>query len=436
MHTVGAHTPEIHLEQDQLLSRRLDTVASANHFMTSGMHPTLSTRACTLWTARWLLANGWDIRLCVLVAHHSGALYEAAERRLADTLVVEFPQERSPTAIATDCPHSTSTSRCFSPPPPILRNRAPPGGENPRRRLPHQGPLHLATRRAGPSVELAPTAAPSGSDPDLGRLGKRLGVDLRRRYVKVYEFQVRGVIHYHALIRLDGYHPDCPDAILPADRAVTREMFAQVVEQAFRDTSYVSRPHPANAGQGWRIAWGPQLDLRHVNAPGGEVNLAQITGYIAKYTTKSTEITGQSIRRVDDLSINTYGDPATHVGRLIRACWDLGNHEPYRRLRRWAHQYGYGGHITTKSRAFSVTLGFIRHQRTIWRRTDGYPQLWDDQEADLVVYRLGYHATGWITTGDALLANSAADAARRRANAARDALADEHPATLGYPKAA
>jgi hypothetical protein len=34
--------------------------------------------------------------------------------------------------------------------------------------------------------------------------GLGLGVDLRRRYVKVYEFQARGVIHYHALIRLDG----------------------------------------------------------------------------------------------------------------------------------------------------------------------------------------------------------------------------------------
>jgi hypothetical protein len=33
---------------------------------------------------------------------------------------------------------------------------------------------------------------------------------------------------------------------------------------------------------------------------------------------------------------------------------------------------------------------------------------------------LGHHATGWITTGDALLANSAADAARQRANTFRD----------------
>ena len=149
-----------------------------------------------------------------------------------------------------------------------------------------------------------------------------------------------------------------------------------------------------------------------------------MTGYLAKYTTKSTEATGLNLRRVDDLIIDVHADPATHVGRLLRACWDLGAEDGWHRLRRWAHQYGYGGHISTKSRAFSVTLGFIREQRTIWRRTQGFPELWDDQQADLIVYRLGYHATGWITTGDALLANSAADAARRRADAAREAYED------------
>jgi hypothetical protein len=245
------------------------------------------------------------------------------------------------------------------------------------------------------------------------------------------------VIHYHALIRLDGYHPDCPDAIVPSPPVISRQMFADTVAGAFRKTAYTSTPHPAHGDKGWRIAWGDKgLDLKHVNAPGGEVNLAQITGYIAKYTTKSTEVTGLAVGRLDDLSAELHGDPATHLGRLIRACWTLGDHPEWYRLRRWAHQFGYGGHITTKSRAFSVTLGFIRHQRTIWRRTLGHPHTWHDEEADRVVYQLGYHATGWISTGDALLANSAADAARRRAEAARDALADEHAATLGYPKAA
>jgi hypothetical protein len=273
------------------------------------------------------------------------------------------------------------------------------------------------------------------ADRELQRLGRRLGVTLRRRYLKVYEFQVRGVIHYHALIRLDGYHPDCPDAIVPASRLITRDMFAAILRHAFATTGYTSKPHPANHGHGWPIAWGTQLDLAHVNAPGGEVNLTLVTGYIAKYVTKSTEATGQIFRRIDDLTIELHATPETHLGRLIRACWDLGTADSWHRLRRWAHQYGYGGHITTKSRGFSVTYGFKRLQRTIWRRTQGFPKLWDEQEADLVVCRLGYHATGWITTGDALLANSAADAARRRADAARD-LADDDYTTSALPLAA
>jgi hypothetical protein len=261
---------------------------------------------------------------------------------------------------------------------------------------------------------------------EIERLGRAYGVELRRRYIKVYEFQVRGVIHYHALIRLDGVNPDCPEAIVPPPASITRTMFADAVRSAFQKTSYTTAPHPANGGNGWRIAWGDKgLDLRHVNAPGGEVNLAQVTGYIAKYTTKSTEVTGLTLRRVDDLTIDIHADPATHIGRLLRACWHLGDHPDWWRLRRYAHQYGYGGHIVSKSRGFSVTLGFIRLQRTIWRRTQGHPHLWDDETAARVISELGYHATGWITTGDALLANTAADLARRRAQAGRDALEDE-----------
>jgi hypothetical protein len=259
------------------------------------------------------------------------------------------------------------------------------------------------------------------ADRELERLGKRLGVMLRRRYVKVYEFQARGVIHYHAVIRLDGYHPDCPGAIVPPDSIVTRAMFASVLEEAFTKTSYTTRPHPANDNRGWPMVWGEQgLDLVHINAASDDANLSKLSGYLAKYVTKSTEVTGAIFRRLDDMTVELYATEDTHLGRLIRACWDLGLADGWHRLRRYAHQYGVGGYITTKSRGFSVTYTFKRMERTIWRRTQGFPHLWDDQQADLVVYRLGHHATGWITTGDALLANSAADAARRRADAARD----------------
>ncbi|HEY2671846.1 MAG TPA: replication initiator [Rugosimonospora sp.] len=95
------------------------------------------------------------------------------------------------------------------------------------------------------------------------------------------------------------------------------------------------------------------------------------------------------------------------------------------RLRRYAHEYGYGGHIASKSRRFSVTMGFLRQQRAIWRRTEGHTETWDDEQAQLVIYELGYQATGWNTTGDALLANTAGALAREYDEAGRDVLRDE-----------
>jgi hypothetical protein len=64
-------------------------------------------------------------------------------------------------------------------------------------------------------------------------------------------------------------------------------------------------------------------------------------------------------------------------------------------------------------------MGFLRERRTIWRRTEGHPELWHDDQAQLVVYELGYQATGWRTTGDAILANTAAADAREYAETAR-----------------
>jgi hypothetical protein len=119
----------------------------------------------------------------------------------------------------------------------------------------------------------------------------------------------------------------------------------------------------------------------------------------------------------------------------VRACWDLGAAPGYERLRKYAHQYGYGGHIVTKSRRFSVTMGFLRMQRTIWRRTEGHPELWDDQQTQLVIYELGYQATGWRTLGDAILANTAAADAREYAETSRLEAIQPTPATLptSYP---
>lgn len=50
--------------------------------------------------ARWLVRQGFDIRLAALVAHHSCATFEAAERGLSRDLDSEFPREESATSDA------------------------------------------------------------------------------------------------------------------------------------------------------------------------------------------------------------------------------------------------------------------------------------------------------------------------------------------------
>jgi hypothetical protein len=88
---------------------------------------------------------------------------------------------------------------------------------------------------------------------------------------------------------------------------------------------------------------------------------------------------------------------------------------------------GFGGHFLTKSRRYSVTFRLLRETRAIWQRTQtsGPEQSTPDTKAPtvLVVNFLEFVGAGWHTTGDAILANTAAAMAREQRQAAREALA-------------
>jgi len=70
----------------------LHDIGYATDLVDTGFHP--------LDGARWLRARGADARVAVLVANHSCALIEAAERGLAATLTADFPAEHSAIADA------------------------------------------------------------------------------------------------------------------------------------------------------------------------------------------------------------------------------------------------------------------------------------------------------------------------------------------------
>lgn len=81
------------------------------------------------------------------------------------------------------------------------------------------------------------------------------------------------------------------------------------------------------------------------------------------------------------------------------------------------------GHFASKSRRYSTTLGAIRGERRIYRRRQAAEQAHElfDEDTTLVVSHWEFVGVGYLTTGDTVLALSAAARARERRQAARDA---------------
>ena len=113
---------------------------------------------------------------------------------------------------------------------------------------------------------------------------------------------------------------------------------------------------------------------------------------------------------------------STHQGRLIRACLRVGahRHEDFKALRRWAHMLGYRGHFATKSRRYSTTMRALRTARRDWHRRQ-HPQAHHYKDTTVITEtELEWAGRGWRTTGDALLALSAAAQAREHRHVGRE----------------
>ncbi|MFG3577188.1 replication initiator [Micromonospora chersina] len=255
----------------------------------------------------------------------------------------------------------------------------------------------------------------------------------RLSYGKVAEMQRRGVVHYHVIVRLDGIEPDCPGAIVAPPAPLGLLDLVAAVEHAAASTRFTTDPHPHHPA-GWPIGWGDEgrsryADIRPVRIAGdGEITDAMVAAYLAKYATKSTEATGHACGRLNAETIDLYANPdGTHPERLIDAAWTLGGAPGWTGLRRWAHMLGFGGHFLTKSRRYSVTFRILRDARVVWRRTVEHGRDSEhNTETTVIINTLAYTGSGWLTTGDALLANTAAAMARERAEAAREALREIH----------
>jgi hypothetical protein len=259
----------------------------------------------------------------------------------------------------------------------------------------------------------------------LHKLAKQDGVRVRLSFAKVAEFQRRGLIHFHAIFRLDGLDPVHPERIIPPPPAITADVLASVISSVAVTAWFATVAHPAKA-KGWDITWGAQVDPRVVRlTDDGEITDTAVASYLAKYATKSTEPVGVPPGKITAENARAYADARTHQGRLIAACLKLGNHPhaDFRALRRWAHMLGYRGHFATKSRRYSTTMRALRAVRRDWRRRQTPLARYHKDKTVISRTSLDWAGRGWRTTGDALLALSAAARAREHRRIAREEIA-------------
>lgn len=242
----------------------------------------------------------------------------------------------------------------------------------------------------------------------------------RISFAKVAEYQKRGAVHFHAVIRLDG--PEGGSTPPPA--WATTELLADAIEAAAQRAQV---PGPVLDGRAHTFAFGAQLDVRPIRSTafegGTELSERAVAAYIAKYATKGAETTtGTLDRPVKFLAELAALDISDHARRMIRTAWTLGARPELAdlRLRAWAHMLGFRGHFSTKTRRYSTTLGALRDARAEYRRAqamaahlDGPPLPAADaqtgEETTLVLAHWVFAGVG-LTPGETWLATTLAPA--------------------------
>ncbi|MHA6759882.1 replication initiator [Streptacidiphilus sp. PAMC 29251] len=252
----------------------------------------------------------------------------------------------------------------------------------------------------------------------LGIPRARLGDHLRVSFAKVAEYQRRGAIHFHAVVRLDG--PEGPGT--PPPPWAGAEMLEGCVRAA-AGLVWVDAPD-SDAYGSHRLSWGEQLNVRPIRAfgdAGQTLSDDAVAGYVAKYVTKSAETAGAVDYPIPSAAYIPYLPVSGHVRALIGTSWRLGalpELEPLH-LRAWAHMLGYRGHCLTKSRAYSTTYGTLRAVRSAHRTG---PPL---SEAEVVTESAWRYAGRGYTPGEAALAAGIADTITQNREIAKEALTNQ-----------
>ena len=193
----------------------------------------------------------------------------------------------------------------------------------------------------------------------------------RIRYVKVAEYQARGVVHFHAVIRLDA--PG--NTYGPPPGWLTPGWLADAIVQAASAVTVTIGPTEDLPGVPvLRLRFGNQTDARVIART--DLTEQAVGNYIAKYATKTLDAPGLPDRPLPTKVDITLLRCPRHYKNMMLAAWQLSpaTVKPADRYGRWVHMLGYGGHCLTKSRSYSVTFGQLRRARADHRRAQHHPE--------------------------------------------------------------
>ena len=189
------------------------------------------------------------------------------------------------------------------------------------------------------------------------------------------EYQARGVVHFHAVIRLDAPGEDYQ----PPPARFTAALLCDAIDQA---AAAVRVPADLGANRPVLLRFGAQTDTRPIHRDTiARTPASRSTARRWPTTSPSTPPRPSTVPGLPDQRLRHLVDIehlrcSAHYRRMITTAWQLGGKrqtgDP--RFRAWAHMLGYGGHFLTKSRRYSVTFGQLRDARTDHRRQQRPPE--------------------------------------------------------------
>jgi Replication initiator protein, pSAM2 len=171
-------------------------------------------------------------------------------------------------------------------------------------------------------------------------------------FLKVAEFQKRGLVHFHAVLRADGVGDGYP----PPPSWLSTAVLIEAVRRVITHVHWTGL-------DGVDVRWGRQFDV--IDPGTHEVHHSTIASYVAKYAVGSTDDSLGLTRRFRSRRAIEATPLDPHRKELALTAWDISADPVYDALRLDAHAHtlGFTGQIITKSRRYSTRFADLRQSR-------------------------------------------------------------------------